>query len=75
MLIEIPDKLFNKYPSIGIYISEHKNIHDNVNFEIPVAMFDFPKSKAKIDITELEIQTTQDKTTAKCTFNFKSSPV
>lgn len=74
MLIEIPDNLFNKYPSIGIYISEHKDVHNNIDFEIPVAMFDFPKSKTKIDITELEIQTTQNKTTTKCTFKF-SSPV
>lgn len=73
MLIEIPDNLFNKYPSIGIYISEYENVHDSIDFEIPVAMFDFPKSKAKIDITELEIQTTQNKTTTKCTFKFSSS--
>ena len=73
MLIEIPDQLFKKYPSVGIYISEYENVCDNIDSELPIAMFDLPKSKAKIDITELEIQTTQDKTTSKCTFKF--SPV
>lgn len=73
MLIEIPDKLFNRYPSIGIYISEHENVCDNIDSELPIAMFDFPKSMTNINITELEMQTIQDKITAKCTF--KSSPV
>lgn len=47
MLIEIPDNLFSKYPSIGIYISEYENVHDSIDFEVPVAMFDFPKSKVR----------------------------
>lgn len=74
MLIEIPDNLFNKFPSIGIYVSEHKNVSNSIDSESPVAMFDFPKStKSKIEITELDIQTESDKITTKCTF--KSSSV